>query len=683
MRGALVRGLECAVAYGAVANVLTFVRPALTGPAGGTLAAPLVLQLLVTGFGVLATIALVLVFALIARVPITGFSRLGAAGIESSGVLSLGFAALVLGVANGQGVLLACAAVTVGVALVAGYQAAARPGFEAASHVDCWTAALLLIVVPYVADVGSFGWGPIQAGVAAAAAAACLAMAHLRFRGPLGARVPARVFALGLVLASAVGLSGAQVLRAAHGSGPREPVVRRVSASHPNVVLISMDTVRADHTGLHGYGRNTTPTLREEWLAGATLYTRAIATADWTIPSTASLLTGLLASHHGAFPGSLSRHASIVPNAPTLAELLRAGGFRTLGVAANHVNLRPALGFARGFDYYSCRPPSASFGVKPYLLAAAAWRRLPQGWRRKTRAAEDVTGEAVRLLRSAGGGNGGPFFLFLNYMDAHVPYQPPEDFRRRFGPPRPPFSLRRYAALESEVLSGTRHVTPDERRELEADYDAGIAYIDHNLRYLFDELRQLDLFDNSLILVTADHGEMFGESDIVGHCAGLFPELVHVPLLVKYPGQRHAATVEHAVSGADILPTVLAAVGLKPASRLDGHSLLEDPASGERVAISESFELDPLVAQNPRFVGDERAAFVGPLVYRVLRDASTVSERWQKGQQTASLLFAPPPRPDLIGELMALAQAAERPAPMPVRDPEVIEGLRSLGYLGR
>ena len=467
------------------------------------------------------------------------------------------------------------------------------------------------------------------------------------------------------------------------GPTPRAPVARRVSAPHPNVILISMDTVRADHTSLHGYSRDTTPALRAEWLGGATLYTRAIATSDWTLPGTASLVTGLLASHHGAYAGGPLRRAPISQTAPTLAELLRAAGFRTFGVVANRLFLRPSFGFARGFDYYSCRQPRTTFEVKPYLLASAAWHRLPAEWSRQIRTAGDITGEAVGLLRDAGGGNAAPFFLFLNYMDAHDPYVAPEEYRLKFGPPRPPFSLSRYGTLRSEVLSRTRHVRPEERRDLEADYDAGIAYIDDNLRYLFDELRQLGLYDSSLIIVTSDHGEMFGKSDIVGHRAGLFPELVHVPLLVKYPGQRRAATVEHAVSGADVLPTVLAAVGLTPPSRLDGHSLLGEVPVGEPMAIAESFELESLVAKHPRFAGDERAAFVGPLVYRVRRDGKTVSERWEEDDTPVSGRLVPPPRPDLIAKLLEMAKTSRERPLAPVLDPNLLESLRALGYVGR
>ena len=679
-RRTLVNGFYCAVAYGAVVNILTFVRLPLTGRAGGTAAAPLVLLLLVTAFGVLATLALTLALTVVARVPVRGFSRLSAAGLESCGVLSLGIAALVLGVGNGQRVLLVCAVLAIGVALAAGYQATGRQGSSVAHHTDCWTAVLLLAVVPYVADARPFGWEPMRTGVAAAA---CLATAHLWFRGPLVARVPARVSALVLALLSAVGLFGAPILRAMDEPALQAPVARRVSAAYPNVVLISMDTVRADHTSLHGYARDTTPALRSEWLAGATLYTRAIATSDWTVPSTASLVTGLLASRHGAAPGDPGRHASITWNAPTLAERLRAANFRTYGVVANHASLRPDLGFDRGFDYYSSRPPKASFGIKPYFLAAAAWRRLPLEWRRKTRTAADVTTETLRLLREAGGKNAGPFFLFLNYMDAHVPYLPPEEYRRKFGPPRPRFSSSRYAVLSSEVLSGSRHVEPNERTDLEADYDAGIAYIDDQLRHLFDQLRQLELFDGSLIIVTSDHGEMFGTSDIVGHCAGLFPELVHVPLLVKYPFQRGTATVEYTVSGADLLPTVLASVGLQAPADVDGHSLLDDNVSEEPVAISESFEIANLVALNPRFAGDERAAFVGPVVHRLLRDGTTVSERWGHNGTASSSELPALLRPDLIAKLQEMAEASSQRTLLPELDPDLVESLRALGYVGR
>jgi arylsulfatase A-like enzyme len=183
-----------------------------------------------------------------------------------------------------------------------------------------------------------------------------------------------------------------------------------------------------------------------------------------------------------------------------------------------------------------------------------------------TRSGEGTTGDAIRLLEEGRGVDGRPFLLFLNDMDAHVPYLRPADYRQRFRPLRPLCSWGGYQSLATAVMSGTRQVRPNERQDFEADYDAGIAHIDRGMPHLFDRLRQPGLFDNSLSIVTADHGEMFGESGIVGHGAGLLPGDVQVPHLLKYPFQRETATVEHTVSGADILPAVLASVGLEAPS---------------------------------------------------------------------------------------------------------------------
>jgi arylsulfatase A-like enzyme len=683
-RRALAGGAVCSLAYGAAANILTFVLPALYGPAGGSLAGPLVLQAIITGIGVASAFALASTLALTARTGIASLSKASTAGLEVCGLLSLGIAALALGAVNREFVLMACAILTIGVAVAGGSQAPGRPSSPGALHADAWAAVALLVFVPWLADGGPFSLDPRVTAVAALGMAGLFAAAWLRYRPSLGARLPAAAPALALALALATGLFGSWLLQAENrGFSPAAAGARDADSTYPNVVLIVMDTVRADHTTLHGYRRNTTPGLHAEWLAGATRYTKAIAASDWTLPSTASLLTGQLATNHRAITRGASLQSAISPEATTLAERLGAAGYRTWGVVANHGYLSPHFGFGRGFDVYSCRRSRKAFGVKRYVLAAAAWRWLPAEWRKENRSAGDITDRAARLLQGAGGPDAAPFFLFLNYMDAHIPYLPPDRYRQKFGEPGPRFSWGKYRSMESAVLAGARELTPEERRNLEADYDAGIAYIDDSVRRIFDELRRLGLFDDTMVIVTSDHGEMFGEAGIIGHGAGLLPELVHVPLLVKYPGQREAATVDDVVSGTDIFPTVMAAAGLKATSQVDGHNLMEAVPPKGRVAIAESFEIESLAAMHPRFTGDERAAFAGTTVYRILRDARHVVETWPDGVNPPPAQPAPPQRSDLFARLHALERASDRMPLVPVRAPGLSDTLRALGYLGR
>ena len=681
-RTATWRGLVCAATYAAAANILTFVLPAISGPSGGSTAGQVAVQAAVTLVGALAATGTALVLLLAGRLPVPGLAALCEAGVDACGLLGLGAAAAALAVLNRQPMLLACATLAVVAALAAGKRVSEQGTPSVATFADAGAAALMLVVSPYLASHELFGWGRSGAGAAGLATAAVIGIGYWRYRNSPASRSVHLLSPVLLTVVVIAGLSGSAVLRAGQGSSRPVPVVRSGAKSRPNVVLVVMDTVGAAHTSLHGYARDTTPALRSEWRSGATVYTRAIATSDWTLPSTASIFTGLLPTRHRAIASGPRLHTAISPEARTLPEYLRAAGYGTYGIVANHGYLDPRFGFGRGFDYYSSRRAAAAFGVKPYLLAAAVWRLLPPGWRKENRTAASITGEASRLLGDIRRTGTEPCFLFLNYMDAHIPYMPPDAYRRRFGPARPWFSWTRYQAMESAVLSGDRAVRPDEQQALEADYDAGIAFIDDHLGRLFGDLRRLGFLDNSLVIVTSDHGEMFGSSGVVGHGAGLFTDLVHVPLLVKYPGQREPVTVREVVSLADLLPTVLETVGLASEAPLDGRSLVGGGGGPERVAIAESFQLDWLAAQHRRFAGSERAAFTGLAVYRTLRDGSATSAYWgENGEAPGG--WSPPARGDLIAELRRLAEESARLPVAPVADPELSETLRSLGYLGR
>jgi arylsulfatase A-like enzyme len=686
MGRAAVNGVESALAYAALANALSFVRPMVGGPAWEGLA------------GIFASTVVLMVATVVSAIVLVLMSTfLGPAGgdvawrtraiAESGGTLSLGFGALGLALSAGNVSLAMCAVLSLVSAASLGLRSSAPGTRPRRWHWDCWMTALLLVVVPFLAEVRlQRNWGPLHAGAAAAAAASFVVLAAVTLARGSGRPWSATWATAWLVLASIGGWFGPEVLHRAPKPAAAHGVARVAPAAMPNVILIVLDTVRADHTSLYDSRQDTTPALRAFWQAGATVYTRAIATSDWTLPSTASIMTGLLPTRHGALTRGTDGPHGILPTLTTLAEHLSRSGLRTYGVAANSSGVLDArLGFGRGFDYYQSRPPRNldRGSVKPYFLTAPIGTWLPLRWRMPYRRADDITAEALELLIETKGVAATPFFLFLNYMDAHDPYAPPRPYRQRFGGPRPSFSVRRYAALTTDVLAGKRHVRPEERQELEADYDAGIAYIDHSLHELFEQLRQRHLFDSSLIVVTADHGEMFGESDIVGHGAGLYPELVHVPLLIKYPGQHDSRTDARTVSGVDILATVLATVKPNAPTENDGHNLQDRAASDEGVAIAESFERGDLPSLNERFRGDERAAFFGPYVFRVDRTGRETLQTWRDRAVGASTPPPLSPPPSLALQLRMLADESRRMTLEPVVAPDIKERLRGLGYLGR
>ena len=181
---------------------------------------------------------------------------------------------------------------------------------------------------------------------------------------------------------------------------------------------------------------------------------------------------------------------------------------------------------------------------------------------------------------------GTPFF-FYNLMDAHHPYLPPEPFRSRFGDP----SLESFWMYNKRLLSDPRSLSLEEKQRLKtfslSQYDGALAYLDHWFGLFLEGLKRRDLYDGSLIILVADHGEALGEGDHYGHNINLEDHQIKVPLVIKYPGQREPAVVEEVASQLDLFPTIADVVGAKPPAGLSGRSLLGGPGSGE-VAPSES-----------------------------------------------------------------------------------------------
>jgi arylsulfatase A-like enzyme len=176
-----------------------------------------------------------------------------------------------------------------------------------------------------------------------------------------------------------------------------------------------------------------------------------------------------------------------------------------------------------------------------------------------------------------------PFFLFVNYMDPHEPYAPPEPFRSRFAPGvDPEMGFIRYDPRSGKIISTEEFVrdvvptlTPHDWDDLRALYDGEVAFLDDQVGRVVAKLKALGLYDRTLVVVTADHGELFGEHGLATHFKSLSEEEIHVPLIVRYPPRIAAATrVATTVELVDVLPTVLEATGLPPPQGLDGRSLL-------------------------------------------------------------------------------------------------------------
>lgn len=331
----------------------------------------------------------------------------------------------------------------------------------------------------------------------------------------------------------------------------------------PNVVLVVVDTLRADHTTPYGYSLATTPNL-EKIARQGTLFEDAISSSSWTLPAHESLLSGRYPHEHGPL-----REQMVNQSLPSLPRILAAKGFRTGAFSANNDFFCRRAGFAASFlhfeDYfYSAgdmlyRTFWGRLFFRTYVSDLLGMDELPA--RKK---AAEVNRETLAWIdrdRSR------PFFVVLNYLDAHYPYVPEQPYRSRFLPTvRPdcaPSLAHRLNPLhrptEFEVLMA---MSPACFQVEIAEYDGAIAYIDAQIAHLFDELHERGLDRNTMVIITSDHGESFREHGLVTHGTSLYRELIHVPLVIWWPGHVPAgASISRPVSTASLPATVLDLLG--------------------------------------------------------------------------------------------------------------------------
>jgi arylsulfatase A-like enzyme len=362
-------------------------------------------------------------------------------------------------------------------------------------------------------------------------------------------------------------------------------------ADRPNVVLITIETLRADHIGSYGYRRNTTPNLDRLAAQGARFH-NALAQAPFTLPSIASLMTGRTPPGHGV----RNHPAVLAPELDTVAERFRAAGYHTVAMT-RHTWLRPKSGLDQGFDEYHNNKFSAGLDARSLSLAAVDWL-----------AARDPER---------------PFFLWLHFLDPHLPYTPSYPYSVLYRDERadePQVShLRSMMARETEsfeptpyadiaggpyydlvfpqypdnevlldlafwrrtrgsIFFGGARYSAEDVSELGDLYDGAIAYTDDNLGRILHSLEELGIAASTVVAITGDHGEAFGEHGLYfTHDFALYDELLRVPLVVRYPGTISPGTkITRQVRVMDLAPTLLELAGVELGSLddVDGVSLV-------------------------------------------------------------------------------------------------------------
>jgi arylsulfatase A-like enzyme len=361
----------------------------------------------------------------------------------------------------------------------------------------------------------------------------------------------------------------------------------------PNVVLLVLDTVRADHTSLHGYHRDTTPNLARLARRGVR-FDWARSTAPWTLPSHASMFTGRWLHEHGA-----SRSRALDASHETLAEFLRDHGYITGGFVANSFFCCARFGLDQGFHRYEDFPETTRVTPVEVMRSVSVSRFLLGLVDRLFKTRVGIHGplrkDAARINRDALAwlprDPGRPFFLFINYFDAHAPYHVPPGGDRRFG--LVPESPRDRRMLEEWDRSDRSKLSPRDHQLAFDGYDDCIAYLDAQVGHLLEALNERGQLRDTIVIVTSDHGEAFGEHGVFGHSQSLYRPELHVPLLIVDPrGTDAGRVVREPVSLRDIPATVATLTGLEPSAPFPGRSLVTpgEPDGGEPVTpiLSES-----------------------------------------------------------------------------------------------
>jgi arylsulfatase A-like enzyme len=414
------------------------------------------------------------------------------------------------------------------------------------------------------------------------------------------------------------------------------------------VVLVSIDTLRADHLGLYGYDRGTSPHL-DRLAAESTVFDEAMSSSPWTLPAHATLLTGLYPSRHG-----LNSHERYLESSlTTLPQLFSKAGYRTAAIVNSH-NLAPEFGLDRGFEQYR-------------YVEERVDRREPSA---------EITDQAIEWVRKA---SGKPLFLFLHYYDVHSDYvslpEHEEAFLRPYGGIADGSTTQLAAHREGKVP-----LSASDAPNLIDRYDAGIRQMDEEIGRLLAFVRDEGYWENTLLVLTSDHGEEFFEHGGVLHGQTQYQEVIRVPLLIKGPGIPKARRVPNPVSLVDIVPTLAARAALAAPEGIDGldvSPLWTGEGLDDRYLFSEADHnnVEHDITRAVRYRGFKLHFNRLSGEYRLYDLARDPEEREDVAGGEEDVLAS------LTGRLDRFLASEKLEAPVRALSEEEIEKLRSLGYL--
>ncbi|MEW6067961.1 MAG: sulfatase [Nitrospirota bacterium] len=346
--------------------------------------------------------------------------------------------------------------------------------------------------------------------------------------------------------------------------------------NRPNILLISIDTLRADHLSCYGYHRKTTPNI-DKLASEGTIFRQNYSTGVWTPPGHASMLTGLYVSEHGVYG-----ERKLADNVPTIATILKENAYQTAGFV-NNSQVGELVGFEKGHDTF--------VEVWKGVQSKSIVERIIRGGIRKIRkylSYEDMGAKRTNKIFSEwieGIDKYKPFYCFLHYIEPHNPLNPPRPYKNKYLT----FDViaRSKATKQSTNIDMKKinkvalnplicyvedlNLNQEEISYIKNLYDGEVAYTDHIVGEIISILKRHNLYDNTMIVVTSDHGEHFGERGLWSHVASLYKEVLHIPLIIKYPrGVEHINEVNEYTQLVDIFPTVLKIAGLSLPPLLKG-----------------------------------------------------------------------------------------------------------------
>jgi len=425
-----------------------------------------------------------------------------------------------------------------------------------------------------------------------------------------------------------------------------------------SVLLIVVDSMRADHLGAYGYGRPTSPRL-DAMARGGIAFTHATSQAPWTRPSVASLFTSTYISVHRVLfsmrvVDGQERSDALNENFLTLAEAMSAGGFATGGFGMKQ-HLNPEFGFGQGFDGYDMQ-----------LGRAEKINRRTLDWLRRA--------DPER------------FFIYLHYNDPHYPYTPRPGFDS-FGVAKPRVQIN--GATRKAFREGNLPLFPEDARDLVDLYDAEIRYTDHHIGKLVDTITARG-YSNLLIVVTADHGEEFLEHGDITHGHSLYSELLHVPLIVSgsaLPADSRGARRDTQVQVIDIMPTLLDLAGLPAPPGIQGVTFAGALSAGAASASGAAAFSERLEPEEPGF-----SETIVEGRWKLIRDlAGGRTMLFDLSADPGEQVRIEADRQEMVTRLLAQLDTWReanralhdkiRPEETAPLDPEIREKLRSLGYI--